>query len=241
METANAKLRGMLSGTNFTAYTVGIFWVYTLSVWLKWDIVALCCSVIPVISIIYMFFIPESPTWLVRQNKIEKAKRALLWLRGGDVDKVKALSEKIKGWKKIVNKRCIIVVIGEWRSGYVSKPSKSRFRPQRRQCGFLRTVFEEHENRRTSRSSETAVHYLRVHAVAAAERDVHLGFLWRGYHRSNRSVCNDWKFEKHFKSWLQSEFLSRKARVKLNNIISCGCNVEATFTWNMIEGYYCHK
>lgn len=94
METANAKLRGMLSGTNFTAYTVGIFWVYTLSVWLKWDIVALCCSVIPVISIIYMFFIPESPTWLVRQNKIEKAKRALLWLRGGDVDKVKALSEK---------------------------------------------------------------------------------------------------------------------------------------------------
>ena len=42
----------------------------------------------PIFLIIAMFFIPESPRWLIQQGKFEDGRKSLAWLRpdGADVD-----------------------------------------------------------------------------------------------------------------------------------------------------------
>lgn len=40
-------------------------------------------------AFIALCLIPESPAWLIRRKKIDEAKKALLWLRGGDTEQVR--------------------------------------------------------------------------------------------------------------------------------------------------------
>lgn len=43
---------------------------------------------LPVASTLSFFFLPESPVWLVRKGYPEVAKKALIWLRGGNIGQV---------------------------------------------------------------------------------------------------------------------------------------------------------
>ncbi|XP_032672175.1 facilitated trehalose transporter Tret1-2 homolog [Odontomachus brunneus] len=85
-ETADTGLRAFLTCGGFAAYCWGILLVYVLGASFQWDIVAFCGIVLPVLSFIAFCLLPESPVWLVKQKKIEKARKALLWLRGGDAE-----------------------------------------------------------------------------------------------------------------------------------------------------------
>ncbi|CAK9815689.1 Facilitated trehalose transporter Tret1 [Anthophora plagiata] len=62
-EMADPGLRGFLTGNQFAFYCF---------------------------ALIALLLIPESPAWLVRRRKSEKAKKALLWLRGGNIEQVNA-------------------------------------------------------------------------------------------------------------------------------------------------------
>ncbi|KAI4498877.1 hypothetical protein M0802_006052 [Mischocyttarus mexicanus] len=84
-ETADPGLRGILVGSAFAAYSFGILLIYAFGASFEWNIVAFCGTVLPFLAFISFSFIPESPAWLIRQGKIEKARNALLWLRGGDI------------------------------------------------------------------------------------------------------------------------------------------------------------
>lgn len=88
-EMADSKLRGFLVVGSFASYCFGILLVYILGATFNWDIVAFCGIVLPVLAFIALCFVPESPAWLVSRKKIEKARRALLWLRGGDMEQVR--------------------------------------------------------------------------------------------------------------------------------------------------------
>lgn len=81
-------MRGILSGIPFVAYSVGILGVYMLGSWLHWRVVAFLAVSLPLISCLILFFFPESPVWLLRKKKTDEARKALLWLRGGDEKKV---------------------------------------------------------------------------------------------------------------------------------------------------------
>lgn len=87
-EMADAGLRGFLVGGSFASYCCGILLVYALGASFNWDIVAFCAIVLPILAFVALCLIPESPAWLVRRKKIERAKKALLWLRGGDMEQV---------------------------------------------------------------------------------------------------------------------------------------------------------
>ncbi|XP_015180778.1 PREDICTED: facilitated trehalose transporter Tret1-2 homolog [Polistes dominula] len=87
-ETADPGLRGILVGSSFAAYSFGILSVYAFGAFLKWNVVAFCSIVLPILAFFSLMFLPESPIWLIRQGKIEKAKDALLWLRGGDIEQM---------------------------------------------------------------------------------------------------------------------------------------------------------
>lgn len=87
-ETADPKIRGILIGGIFASYSFGILSIYVLGASLRWDVVALCSTVLPILALVSFCFVPESPAWLLAQGRVERARKALLWLRGGDREQV---------------------------------------------------------------------------------------------------------------------------------------------------------
>ncbi|XP_061394537.1 facilitated trehalose transporter Tret1-2 homolog [Musca vetustissima] len=84
-ETAEPNLRGLLIGAPFVSYSLGILIVYALGSALHWRAVAWCGNVLPALAALAIFFIPESPAWLLRHKKLEKARKALKFLRGNEI------------------------------------------------------------------------------------------------------------------------------------------------------------
>ncbi|XP_018394004.1 PREDICTED: facilitated trehalose transporter Tret1-2 homolog [Cyphomyrmex costatus] len=89
-ETAYPSLRGFLVVGSFGAYCAGILLVYALGASFNWDIVTFYAIILPIAAFIALCLVPESPVWLIRRKKIDKAKKALLWLRGGDIEQMLA-------------------------------------------------------------------------------------------------------------------------------------------------------
>lgn len=85
--------------------------------------------IIPVILCVGMFFIPESPRWLLQHEKREQARKALLWLRPDPssvdpelddmqaaLDAEKALAASVSVWDMFTNpvdrRRTVLAVCG---------------------------------------------------------------------------------------------------------------------------------
>jgi hypothetical protein len=80
----------MFSSVPFASYSFGILLVYALGSLLPWRYVAGLSTILPILSITIFFCLPESPVWLARNGKPERAREALLWLRGGNALQVSA-------------------------------------------------------------------------------------------------------------------------------------------------------
>ncbi|XP_034185866.2 uncharacterized protein LOC117606334 isoform X5 [Osmia lignaria lignaria] len=87
-EMADPGLRGFLTGSTLAFYCLGIVIIYALGATLAWNMVAFCGTILPILALSALLLIPESPTWLVRQKKPEEARKALLWLRGGNAKQI---------------------------------------------------------------------------------------------------------------------------------------------------------
>jgi len=81
-EITEPKYRGILSALGSTCVITGIFIQFIMGSLMDWRTVAAVSSVFPVISIIALCFIPESPTWLIREQRYHESVKALQWLRG---------------------------------------------------------------------------------------------------------------------------------------------------------------
>ncbi|XP_041784269.1 facilitated trehalose transporter Tret1-2 homolog isoform X2 [Anopheles merus] len=81
-EIAEPRLRGLLIGAPFVSYSLGILLVYALGSQFHWREVAWGGTVLPLLSFVALFFAPESPVWLARNNQPDRAAKALTWLRG---------------------------------------------------------------------------------------------------------------------------------------------------------------
>ncbi|KAK4880570.1 hypothetical protein RN001_008716 [Aquatica leii] len=81
-EICQPHLRGMLSATSTVSVITGVLLQFILGTFFHWRTVAVISSSLPFIGFILLFFIPESPHWLIMHNKIDKAQRSLAWLRG---------------------------------------------------------------------------------------------------------------------------------------------------------------
>ncbi|CAH1977801.1 unnamed protein product [Acanthoscelides obtectus] len=91
-ETAEPKHRGFfLAGISF-AISFGLFLVHLLGTYLHWQMTALLSALISLTSFMLLLFVPESPSWLAKKNRQEKAKHAFHWCRGYSDDAVKELN-----------------------------------------------------------------------------------------------------------------------------------------------------
>ncbi|KAG4069034.1 hypothetical protein HA402_008345 [Bradysia odoriphaga] len=95
-ECAEPKLRGFLIGVPFVSYAFGILLTYLLGVLLNWRTVAWCCNILPLVSLVALYLVPESPVWLVRKGFITRAEKALKWLRCNDLIAKTELQELIR-------------------------------------------------------------------------------------------------------------------------------------------------
>lgn len=81
-EVTEPKYRGMLTATGTTSVVIGILVQFVLGTFLEWRTIALVCSVMPAVTIIALYFVPESPYWLLTKNRVNEARKSLAWLRG---------------------------------------------------------------------------------------------------------------------------------------------------------------
>lgn len=81
-EVTEPKYRGMLTATGTTCVVIGVLVQFALATFLKWRTIALVCSAMPVLTIIALYFVPESPYWLLTKNRVKEARKSLAWLRG---------------------------------------------------------------------------------------------------------------------------------------------------------------
>ncbi|NXX57914.1 GTR8 protein, partial [Scopus umbretta] len=85
-EVSHPKVRGMLGSCVQLMVVTGILGAYIAGITLKWRWLAVLCSFPSCIMLLFMFFMPETPRYLLNQNKRSEAIAALRFLRGPHVD-----------------------------------------------------------------------------------------------------------------------------------------------------------
>ncbi|XP_046973936.1 facilitated trehalose transporter Tret1-2 homolog [Vanessa cardui] len=98
-ETCSPQLRGIFLAAISLAIAVGILVSHLIGTWVHWQWTAIICCIFPILSVILLSVIPESPTWLISKGQIEDGVKAFSWLRGyGDEARaeLKAIIDKRK-------------------------------------------------------------------------------------------------------------------------------------------------
>ncbi|XP_018912975.2 facilitated trehalose transporter Tret1 isoform X2 [Bemisia tabaci] len=81
-EISEPALRGILTSYSGIFVSVGFLFEYTLGNFVDWRTAALISAMVPVITLIAISQVPETPTWLLSKGRNEEAKKSLQWLRG---------------------------------------------------------------------------------------------------------------------------------------------------------------
>jgi hypothetical protein len=97
-EAADQSLRGMLVTWTSIFISLGILLVYLLGSLFPqdWQVVAGLCAVLPVISVVVVWLLPESPVWLAGRGRIVEAEASFKRLRGVEMPRheLEALMER---------------------------------------------------------------------------------------------------------------------------------------------------
>ncbi|XP_016973896.1 facilitated trehalose transporter Tret1-2 homolog [Drosophila rhopaloa] len=92
-ETAEPNLRSLLICAPYVAYSSGILLVYSLGSTMYWRSVAWCANILPLLAMVSIFCIPETPAWLLRNGFDKRAMQALTFLRGSEINAQKELND----------------------------------------------------------------------------------------------------------------------------------------------------
>ncbi|KAH8401952.1 hypothetical protein KR009_008843, partial [Drosophila setifemur] len=92
-ETAEPNLRSLLIGAPYVAYSSGILLVYSLGSMMYWRHVAWCANILPLLAVVSIYCIPETPAWLLRNGFEKRALQALTFLRGSEISAQKEAND----------------------------------------------------------------------------------------------------------------------------------------------------
>jgi len=65
-----------------SALALGILVAYIIGAFVEWYVLCWILSTLPLILLVGMLFLPETPAWLLAHNREEDARNALQTLRG---------------------------------------------------------------------------------------------------------------------------------------------------------------
>ena len=80
-EISPAKYRGALGSANQLGVTIGLLIAYSLGACLKWHWLAIAAAVPITVMAILMLCFPETPRWLIKNDRMNEACQALMFLR----------------------------------------------------------------------------------------------------------------------------------------------------------------
>ena len=92
-ETAEPSIKGALGSLQQLIVTLGVLFVGVLGKYLDWQLMTGIFLFIPVLMTAWMFFMPESPVFLVSKGRMKAARSSLMFLRGPQYDVDKELLE----------------------------------------------------------------------------------------------------------------------------------------------------
>jgi ABC-type multidrug transport system fused ATPase/permease subunit len=142
-ETAHPKIRGSLVTLDAFALATGYLGTWILSYFLTWRMTAYLLIIPPMILIMLLFPLPETPYWLVENNDNKRAKQSLQFFRGKSyniTDEYYEIQQKHESkqsqhsknwWKFTIKKICssaffkpflcigIVFALNEW-SGFIT-------------------------------------------------------------------------------------------------------------------------
>ena len=81
-EISEKEVRGILGSFLQLFLSIGVVFVYIFGAYLTVFQLNVICGICPIIFGLIFVFMPESPFYLVRKNRVDKAKESLKWLRG---------------------------------------------------------------------------------------------------------------------------------------------------------------
>lgn len=81
-EVTQPHLRGMLGAFAAVGISLGVLFQYTVGSFVTWQVLSGVSAIIPMVALICMIFMPESPNYLVAKSKPEEAVKCLAKLRG---------------------------------------------------------------------------------------------------------------------------------------------------------------
>ena len=76
----------MLGSISTLAIVTGLVMSFVAGVFCHWKLLALIGGVSPALLVIFLYFMPETPIWLLRKKHRREALDSLVWLRGSDID-----------------------------------------------------------------------------------------------------------------------------------------------------------
>ena len=118
-EVAKRERRGRLVGGTHVITMVSIVLVQVLGLFLEWRWLALALIVLPVISIIAVLPLPESPRWYMIQGKESEAMKSLQWLRGEENE---VIHEEFQQIKESLNLKTSKINLSDFKQGNIYKP-----------------------------------------------------------------------------------------------------------------------
>ncbi|CAD7076969.1 unnamed protein product [Hermetia illucens] len=116
-EVTQPHLRGMLSALASVFISFGVLMQYTLGSFLTWKILSIVSTMIPVASLILMFFMPETPNYLVAHAKSDAAQKSLTKLRGsscnveGEMQQLEEFNRKTNANNKVTAKEKLALLL----------------------------------------------------------------------------------------------------------------------------------
>lgn len=66
-EIAETSVRGVLGSFFQLFLTIGILMVYVLGAYSTWVTTSIICGIVPILLVVFMIFVPETPTYLLKK------------------------------------------------------------------------------------------------------------------------------------------------------------------------------
>ncbi|RZF35770.1 hypothetical protein LSTR_LSTR012068 [Laodelphax striatellus] len=81
-EISEPDFRGILTTYAEAMLNAGFVFIYICGSFLHWRTATLSAAIIPMLALVAVYMIPETPIWLISKGKIKEAEKSLCWLRG---------------------------------------------------------------------------------------------------------------------------------------------------------------
>lgn len=93
VEISTVEIRGFLTAGFQVAFAVGVVIMSSFGIILRWSWLAIVGAIVAVVGACLLYFMPESPPWLVRNGKYGEAMRGIRFLRGKKHDAAREFKE----------------------------------------------------------------------------------------------------------------------------------------------------